>query len=96
VEEFDLAIVDLELGTGEGMTGYELIAQIKERRPKMRVVVLTGCSLPESERAARRQGADAYWEKTAPPSSLLERLREWGFPADPEDGPFSTAREGGR
>jgi CheY-like chemotaxis protein len=61
VEEFDLAIVDLELGTGEGMTGYELIAQIKERRPKMRVVVLTGCSLPESERAARRQGADAYW-----------------------------------
>ncbi len=83
-EMFDLVITDLRLSGKVGMEGLDLISQIKQRSPGTRVVLLTAYGSPEIEREGRARGADDYWEKTLPVSTLLERARALGLRARSE------------
>jgi CheY-like chemotaxis protein len=59
-----LMLVDLRL-SGQNQ-GLELIAFAHDRRPAIRIVVLTAYGSPEVEAAARGLGADAFLAKPLP------------------------------
>lgn len=65
---FDLLILDLDL---PGQDGLSLLATLRLRRPKMRVLVLSGTTGVEGLVAALDHGADDYLIK---PFSLLEMM----------------------
>jgi DNA-binding NarL/FixJ family response regulator len=53
----------------KGMATDDLLAELKERCPSLRVIVLSG--RPEARRAALCAGADAFVSKVDPPDRLL-------------------------
>ncbi len=59
-EDFDYAIIDLELPDGNGV---ELLERIKERSPDIRAAILTTSDNPENRMAAEKAGADAFLSK---------------------------------
>jgi len=69
----DLVLTDL---TMPGMDGYELVEQLRNRRPGLRVVFMSGYA----ERAPASNGAvppgTGYIEKPFPVETLMQRLRE--------------------
>jgi len=65
---YDLALVDLRLTDGSGL---ELLAEIRERRLPLAVVMLTGSGDQEAAIAALQAGADDYLSKS---HAALERL----------------------
>jgi DNA-binding NarL/FixJ family response regulator len=80
----DVMLVDLGL---PGMSGIEGIAILRERFPKMALVVLTVYEDNERVFRALCAGANGYLLKNTPPEKLLEGLREasrGGAPMSPE------------
>jgi diguanylate cyclase (GGDEF)-like protein/PAS domain S-box-containing protein len=65
---YDLALVDLRLPDGSGL---DLLAEIRERRLPLAVVVMTGSGDQEAAIAALQAGADDYLVKS---HATLERL----------------------
>lgn len=65
--DVDVAVVDLRL---PDMSGHELIAQLRRRRPQLRIIVLSTYLSEESVRLSREAGADAYVAKSAGISEL--------------------------
>jgi len=65
---YDLALVDLKLSDGSGL---ELLAEIREQRLPLAVVMLTGSGDQEAAIAALQAGADDYLTKA---HAALERL----------------------
>lgn len=57
---FDLVITDLAM---PGLSGLELLHQIKQKRPQTRVLIITAYGSPENREEARRMGVDGFWEK---------------------------------
>lgn len=70
-DEFDLVITDLSL---EGMNGIEVLEKIKEIKPKMVVIILTGYGSIETAIDALRLGADDYLLKPCNLEELLFRI----------------------
>ena len=71
---FDLAIVDLDLGTR--IDGLRVLEAIRWRWPQMAVLILTAHGSLESAVAAIREGVDGYLLKPAEPKELLAATRE--------------------
>ncbi len=71
---FDLAIVDLRLGTR--VDGLRVLEAIRWRWPQMGVILLTAHGSLDSAMAAIREGVDRYLLKPAEPGELLDTVRE--------------------
>ena len=80
----DVALVDIGL---PGMSGIEGISLLKERFPRLQVVMLSIYGDDERIFQAICAGACGYLLKTTPPARLLESLRDvnaGGSPISPE------------
>ncbi len=71
-EDFDYAIIDLELPDGNGV---ELLERIKEKNPNIRVAILTTSDTPESRTAAERAGAGAFLSKGEDIDKILSFMK---------------------
>lgn len=71
---FDLAILDLHLGTR--VDGLRVLEGIRWRWPYMAVIILTAYGSLESAMAAIREGVDGYLLKPVEPDELLAAARE--------------------
>lgn len=71
-DEIDLAIVDLLLPDG---SGTELIREMREANPRVRVIVLTIVQESEALRKARAMGVDAVISKAAPIEEIRTTIR---------------------
>lgn len=72
---FDLLVTDILV---PGTEGIELIAEIKQSRPEIRVIAISGSgSVGRSTylALARAHGADALLEKPFTPDRLLEEIK---------------------
>ena len=59
-EDFSLVITDLQMPK---MSGVELLQEIKDRRPKLPVVVISGCNVRSSEGRVLKGLADEFLHK---------------------------------
>lgn len=77
----DLALLDLKM---EGMSGLQLMTEIKRRWPDIVIMILTGYGTLQSALTALRQGAHDYLLKPSSPQDIItsvehglgERLQE--------------------
>ncbi len=70
-EEFFLVITDARLG---GMSGYELLKEIKNRRPTLPVLVITAYATPKLAVEAIQAGAENYLAKPFAPEELIHAV----------------------
>ena len=71
-QEFDLALLDLQLG---GIGGMEVLAKLRQRSPETAVIVLTAHASLETAVEALRQGARDYLFKPCKTARLRESVR---------------------
>jgi ActR/RegA family two-component response regulator len=71
-ESYALMIADLSLHPVREAEGLDLLALVRERFPRTRVVLFTGYATPEVASEARRLGADAFLMK---PQALSDVAR---------------------
>jgi len=70
--EYDVAVLDM---TMPGRSGIELIKQVKEARPKLRVLVLTMHKEEQYAVRALRAGASGYLTKESAADQLVAAIR---------------------
>lgn len=70
-QDFDVAVVDLSLGAASGM---DAIGELQERRPSLRVVVLSMHSDPMHWERAFERGANAFVAKDDATEQLIEAI----------------------
>jgi two-component system, NtrC family, response regulator AtoC len=70
-EEFFMVITDARLG---GMSGYELLKKIHERKPELPVLMLTAYATPKLAVEAIRAGAIDYLSKPFAPEEMLHAV----------------------
>src|ERR1700685_2325266 len=63
VQKFRPHLVFLDINLGSGVSGIEILKQIRENDPAVRVVMITGQTDEESIRQARVLGVDEYVTK---------------------------------
>jgi CheY-like chemotaxis protein len=101
-KSFDVVLTDLKL---PDINGLEIARQVKQARPQVPVMIVTGYGSPESEREAEKLGVFKYLNKPITPDALREVTADAiasGFGATagvlalPADGalpfPFAPAR----
>ncbi len=70
-----IMVVDLVMGAVSGM---DLLRQVRQKWPQMKVLMVTGYGTPEIEGEAYRSGVDGYLEKPFDNAEMIaevERLR---------------------
>ena len=70
--DFDVAVLDL---TMPGRSGIELIKQVKDEKPKLRILVLTMHSEEQYAVRALKAGASGYLTKEAAADRLVAAIR---------------------
>ncbi len=70
--EWDLAIVDLYLAQG---TGFGVLKKCQSRRPRQKVVVLTGYCQSNLRKRCRELGADEVFDKSQDVEKLVDFCR---------------------
>jgi len=70
---FDAIIVDLAM---PGIDGIETLKRIKEKRPDLEIIMLTGHATVKSGIEAMKLGADDFLEKPVDLNVLLEKIGE--------------------
>lgn len=84
------AVLDLKLGDGSGL---DLVAVLRERRPDVRIVVLTGFGNIATAVAAVKAGAVDYLAKPADADEIEQALLAVGLPKPPPPAePMSADR----
>ena len=73
--EFDVAVLDM---TMPGRSGIELIKQVKEARPKLRILVLTMHKEEQYAVRALKAGASGYLTKESAADQLVAAIRRIG------------------
>jgi DNA-binding NtrC family response regulator len=68
----DVAVVDFAM---PGMNGIQTLKQIKEKRPDIEVIMLTGQGTIQSGIEAMKYGAIDYLEKPVDLNVLMEKIR---------------------
>lgn len=71
--EFDVLLLDLSM---PGKSGIELIKQVKEEKPKLRILVLSMHSERQYAIRAIRAGASGYLTKESAPSQLVAAIQK--------------------
>lgn len=66
---YDLVITDLRMTGIGGVEGLQIIADIHQRFPNTRVILLSAYGTPEIEREAYQRGADAFLHK---PKAMMD------------------------
>jgi DNA-binding NtrC family response regulator len=69
----DVAVVDFAM---PGIDGIETLKQIKEKRPDIEVIMLTGHGTIQSGIEAMKHGAIDYLEKPVDLNILMEKIRQ--------------------
>jgi DNA-binding NarL/FixJ family response regulator len=70
--DFDVAVLDMSM---PGRSGIELIKQVKDEKPKLRILVLTMHSEEQYAVRALRAGASGYLTKEAAADQLVAAIR---------------------
>ena len=70
---FNLALLDVRL---PDMEGIELLAKLRETKPKMRKIIITGYPTLQNAMGAVNQGADAYVTKPFDIEKMLKTIEE--------------------
>ena len=68
---FDAVVVDLAM---PGIDGIETTKQIKEKRPDLEIIILTGNATVKAGIEAMKLGAEDFLEKPVDLNVLLERI----------------------
>ncbi len=69
--EYDIAVVDLKM---PGLSGMAVLDGIKQERPNMPVILLTGHGLADEGQAGLKHGAAAYLFKPVAITELIEAM----------------------
>lgn len=69
---FDIALLDVMLPT---ISGFEVCAQLRERYPRMGIIMLTAKSQEEDKIYGLELGADDYVQKPFSPGELIARIK---------------------
>ena len=72
-DEPDVMIVDLKM---PGIDGFEVLRKVKETRPEIEVIVLTGHGHEEDRERCMQQGAFAYLQKPLDINELSEIIKQ--------------------
>ena len=70
---FDAIVIDLAM---PGIDGIETLKRIKEKRPDLEIIMLTGHATVKSGIEAMKLGADDFLEKPVDLNVLLEKIGE--------------------
>jgi len=70
---YNLALIDIRL---PDMEGIELLSKLRNTRPKMRKIIVTGYPTLQNAVAAVNKGADAYVMKPFEVEKILQTIRE--------------------
>lgn len=71
---YDVVIADLRLTGINGVEGLELVAGVRERNPRTRIIILTAYGSLEIEKEALWRGVDAFLCKPIPLSQLAQMV----------------------
>ncbi|HEX7829844.1 MAG TPA: response regulator [Thermoanaerobaculia bacterium] len=66
---YDLVIADLRLTGIGGVEGLQIVADVHQRCPNTRVILLSAFGTPEIERESFNRGADVFLQK---PKAMME------------------------
>lgn len=69
----DVLLLDMRL---PGMDGFGVLERVRQRHPKVKVVVLSALDEPEQIAAALKRGASAYILKSINPADLASAVRQ--------------------
>lgn len=72
-ESFDAIIVDLSM---PGIDGLETLRRIKEKRPDLEIIMLTGHATVQNSIEAMKLGAEDLLEKPVDLQALMEKIKE--------------------
>ncbi len=72
-KNFDAVVLDLAM---PGINGIETMKRIKEKRPDLEIIILTGHATVKVGIEAMKLGAEDFLEKPVDLNVLLERIRE--------------------
>jgi len=67
--KYDLVIADLRLTGIGGVEGLQIVADVHQRCPNTRVMLLSAFGTPEIERESFNRGADVFLQK---PKAMME------------------------
>ncbi len=70
---YDIVITDLKM---PGMSGMEILEYVRDRRPDIQVIMITGYSTAANAEESLRKGAADYIQKPFAPSELLSVVIE--------------------
>jgi two-component system response regulator HydG len=70
---YNLALIDVRL---PDMEGIELLSKMRETKPKMRKIIITGYPTLQNAVAAVNKGADAYVMKPFDVDKILKEIKE--------------------
>ena len=70
---FNLALIDVRL---PDMEGIELLSKLRDTKPKMRKIIVTGYPTLQNAVAAVNKGADAYVMKPFDVEKILQTIKE--------------------
>lgn len=69
---FDLALLDIRMGQTNGLS---LLSELKQRLPKVKVIMITAYPTPDSYRQSFQKGASAFFAKPVDLQELLQTVR---------------------
>lgn len=70
--QYACVILDLRMTAAAGTDGLEILAQVRDRWPATRTVILTAYGSPAVEAEALRRGLDAFLHKPRPLADLAQ------------------------
>ena len=70
-ESFQLALLDLKMGP---LNGVQLLKEIKDRRPVIKVIMMTAYPTSETRMKASENGASAYLTKPVDLQKLVDTI----------------------
>jgi two-component system OmpR family response regulator len=76
---WDIAIVDLGLGSGGG-SGFGVLGALRQRRPTQKMVVLTGLTSTDVRAHCLALGADGVFDKSLETEALLDYCASLALP----------------
>jgi len=77
--EYDVVIADIRLTGVFGKEGLDILRYIKEHKPQIKVILITGYGSPEIKKKAIALGADFYFEKPVSHFVLKDTMKRLGI-----------------